>query len=307
MCRNLRNSVYLMTLLTIAPGGLAVQPTSVGGVVHDAGKAVPNDGLERVTVTLVPQQGASMVTTTDQTGKYQFIDPPKGEFQFVFDRVGYEPRPRQADYADIQNAGFHYEVTLYQKDADEAYYTVAASKFVAQVRTQAAPAAAYRAAWKSLGELELSPTTKLSMAQKIDAQVPEAKEFEPGIKAYARLNLGDLQKVQRQFSEAITEKTELPAKATLEEAAIGNEVVTDVVLHELGGKTGTKEQRAEFVERFTSGWHGSPAATEVMERYDPHQDRLWHRPPDSHPESEKSDKSIRRYNADKDKKRPKKR
>src|SRR5947208_3564861 len=93
----------LGVFLTVAPGAVRAD---VKGVVHDAGKTAPNDGLNRVTVTLEPIKGKSISTRTDAKGKYQFTNPPSCEFQLKFDRIGYVPRPREAAYDDVKDAGF---------------------------------------------------------------------------------------------------------------------------------------------------------------------------------------------------------
>jgi hypothetical protein len=260
-----RCGVVLLAICLAASRGAA---GSLEGFVKDAGKMAGSDGLDAVEVRLMPKQGEAVKKTTDADGYYQFTEVTNGEYRLEFDRVGYSPRPREIRKQDVKDGKTLLgDVILYRTAGTDAYFTIAAGKVLARVRASNSTPDAYRDEWNSLRRTNLDPVLKARLAQAISQIDPRARDLVPGLRAYASLDVKDVEGLNRSFQEALFQDKDIPTQGTVADLKVNDEVTAEIVLYHIRSKAASEEQRVRFHQRFESTWKGTGTADLVKELY----------------------------------------
>jgi hypothetical protein len=241
----------------------------VQGFVRDEGGTAPDNGISGVRVKFRPKKGETFDGgITNAKGKYRVPNVPNGEYTLVFDKVGYVPRPHDKTKTTIKdgNNDIH-DIMLMRSFGTYAYYQVIAKKFVAKGNAAPSKSEMYANQWIKLREINFPPTSKAGLAYWITQKDKEAEHILPALNDYLQVDVKNIDLVAADFKKALVGQADLPSKASLAEFKVGDEVLTDIVLHELRGDAGSASQRRAFLEQFESMWQGTKPAKQVKQWY----------------------------------------
>ncbi len=265
----MRGQLYFVpALLALAAGVSAGEAAtgSLGGGVLDQGKKPPN-GLSGAKVRLRLSDGKlTEPVITDSDGRYRIDNVPTGEHTLVVTKTGYIPRPYERTRIKVDGAARADDVQLMQAYGSSAYYATVAAGIAERVASAGRDdqPRALTGEWEFLRAINLPPSSKALLARELDKKDTRAKEMLPDFKSYLAAEPDAIVKAQAQFGQALAGKDSLPAKASLGDMKLSDDVVADVVLFQVKGSTEPPARRKAFVSEFLLKWDDTRASRRFL-------------------------------------------
>jgi hypothetical protein len=250
--------VLAIPLTVVASDAVSAE---ISGTVTDYADGKPIDGVR---VSLMDGKIVKSGPIVTMNGDYRFKSVAIGTYTLRFDLTGYTPRPDDHSLP-IQNPADtkRLDVELMVEGAGVAYYHMAGARFARLVRQDGSKPADYQARWGQLRRIGPTPSAKVEVVRGLADADGSARQYLP-IDQYLVLDPKELVQIAESFNKALRFNERIPEKGF---ANVGDEVIADVVLHELRKSSAEPTMKAQFVESFDRGWKGSKAAGIVTSSY----------------------------------------
>ena len=269
--------VRVVALAAFATVGLLCDESMAGAIkggVRDQGKKPPDNGLSGAKVQL-RREGGSLTDAviTDADGQYEISNVDEGEYTLVVTKVGYIPRPLERTKVKVGPDATVDDVELMQENGNDAYYAVVAKAMMQRadsdrVRVKANAVSERDSAlsyeWAYLQVIELPPSSKARIAVQLSKHDPEARDSVPDLAAYLASSPQQITEAEQLFSRAIEGKSEVPGKDRLESMKIHQEIVADIVAHQVRSTSAPEAQRKAFISEFLGKWEDTLAAKRFL-------------------------------------------
>jgi hypothetical protein len=254
MNRSLRGKVLhflAVLLIVVAPPARAAK---VEGTATDYADGSPLDGVRVFIMEGMNVKGGPNPTVN---GRYEFNGVGVGSYTVRFDLTGYTPRPDDHDLA-IQNAtdAKRIDAELMREGAPTAYYAMAGDRFAKLVNQDNGTPAAYLRRWAQLRRIGPAPAAKIELIRSLATADRNAVKYLP-LDQYLSLDPKDVERIAQPFNMALRFNEGMPNRGF---ADVGDEVIADVVLHELRKSNAEPNTKDQFVAAFDREWTGSKAA-----------------------------------------------